>query len=300
MTEALPISVVIPCHNGEPFLERTLDSVLAQTLPAREIIVVDDGSTDGTAAIGRTYAERYPGLVHYVFQKNAGVSESRNAGMRRATCEWVAFLDADDWFMPEKLARQAALIAADPELDLVYTRLTMCPEDAAPFVSDTLPPERLWPSMRTGNSIAPSSVLMRRKLALEAGGFDRRLQGSADWEFFGRLIVQRHIRIAMVDEPVTYYRVSTSSMSRHVDGMLQDDLRSVPTLVSDLSGLSAWCWRHRILAAVYYRAAMNAREAKDPRELHFMGKSALTWPSPFFLLKRFPALFVSLRRAIAS
>ena len=137
MTEVLPISVVIPCHNGEPFLAQALDSVLAQTMPATEVILVDDGSTDGTATIGRAYAERYPGIVHYVWQKNSGVSESRNVGMRKAKCEWVAFLDADDWFLPEKLARQAALIAAQPHLDFVYTALTNCSGDAPPTVFNT-------------------------------------------------------------------------------------------------------------------------------------------------------------------
>src|ERR1043165_8653356 len=96
------ISVVIPTYNSAPFLPETLDSVFAQTYPAHEVIVVDDGSTDNTEEVLRAYA----GRITYVKQANAGVSSARNAAIERATGNWFALLDSDDIWKPQKLERQ--------------------------------------------------------------------------------------------------------------------------------------------------------------------------------------------------
>jgi glycosyltransferase involved in cell wall biosynthesis len=101
------ISVVIPCYNATKFLRSTLDSVLAQTLPALEVIVVDDGSTDDSAAI----AESYGPPIRVIRQPNQGESVARNRGIAEAKGDWLAFLDADDWWLPEKLAEQAKLMS---------------------------------------------------------------------------------------------------------------------------------------------------------------------------------------------
>lgn len=108
-------SVIIPAYNAAGTLSRSLDSVLAQTWPAHEIIVVDDGSTDGTGEIVNSYAER----VRYVRQDNAGPSAARNLGVAMASSEWITFLDADDWYYPERLAQHAQMIASDPALDFL-------------------------------------------------------------------------------------------------------------------------------------------------------------------------------------
>ncbi len=103
------VSTVIPCYNAAPFLRETLDSVLAQTVLPLEVIVVDDGSTDDSAAI----AESYGPPVRVIRQKNQGESVARNRGIDEAKGEWVAFLDADDLWRPTKLEKQIALIAED-------------------------------------------------------------------------------------------------------------------------------------------------------------------------------------------
>lgn len=109
------ISVIIPAYNSAATLPRALDSVLAQTWPAHEIIVVDDGSTDATNEVMKGYAER----VRYVRQDNAGPSAARNQGVVLASGEWIAFLDADDWYYPERLAKHAQMIASDPTLNFL-------------------------------------------------------------------------------------------------------------------------------------------------------------------------------------
>lgn len=108
-------SVIIPVYNGAATLARAVDSVLAQHWPVHEVIIVDDGSTDATAAVARGYGDR----VRYVRQDNAGVSAARNQGARLATGDWLAFLDADDWYYPDRLKCHAEWIAVDPTLDFL-------------------------------------------------------------------------------------------------------------------------------------------------------------------------------------
>ncbi len=112
-------SVIIPVFNGEAFVARAIESALAQTLPAHEIIVIDDGSTDDTAAVVARFAAAKAPLVRYLHQPNAGVSAARNAGASAASGDWLAFLDADDWYYPHRLAAHAELIAAQPGLDFL-------------------------------------------------------------------------------------------------------------------------------------------------------------------------------------
>src|SRR5689334_18705546 len=110
------ITTVIPVYNGAGEIRRSLDSVLAQTRPVDEVIVVDDGSTDGT----REIALGYGGVVRLVRQQNAGAAAARNHGVREAASEWVAFLDHDDEWMPEKIERQVAVLEQHPGVKLCY------------------------------------------------------------------------------------------------------------------------------------------------------------------------------------
>ena len=106
------VSVVIPAYNAAKHIARTIESVLAQTRPADEIIVVDDGSSDGTAEIVKAFRDK----VRYLHQKNAGASVARNTGIEAATHEWIAFLDGDDEWLPEKLELQMSLLQRNSDL----------------------------------------------------------------------------------------------------------------------------------------------------------------------------------------
>jgi glycosyltransferase involved in cell wall biosynthesis len=111
------VSCIIPAYNSERYLAEALDSVLAQTHRPLQVIVVDDGSTDGTAALAARYGE----AITLLRQPNRGVASARNCGLRRATGEFVAYLDADDLWHPEKLTRQLARFQERPEIDLSVT-----------------------------------------------------------------------------------------------------------------------------------------------------------------------------------
>ena len=109
------ISVIIAVYNGGPTIRRAIESVLSQTYPTYELIVVDDGSTDDTAAVVAEFGDR----VRYLRQPNAGVSVARNAGAAAAHGDWLAFLDADDWYYPDRLRWHAQWIGRDPALDFL-------------------------------------------------------------------------------------------------------------------------------------------------------------------------------------
>ena len=110
------VSVIIPVYNGECYLAEAIESILAQTLPPDEIIIVDDGSTDETPRIARCFV--YP--VRYHAQSHSGAGAARNRGVSLAQGDWLAFLDADDLWLPDKLARQMALCKSEPGLEMVF------------------------------------------------------------------------------------------------------------------------------------------------------------------------------------
>src|SRR5689334_22859965 len=112
---AMRVSAIIPCYNYGKYLARAIDSILAQTYAVSEIIVVDDGSSDNT----REVATSYGGCVRYIYQQNAGRAAARNHGIREATGDWIALLDADDWWLPQKIELQVTA-ASKPDTAVVY------------------------------------------------------------------------------------------------------------------------------------------------------------------------------------
>src|SRR5437870_4182440 len=112
----LTIDVIIPVYQGEPFLGQAVESVLAQSYPATRLIVIDDGSTDGTAQV----ATRFGARVHYVYQDHQGIAPARNRGVELAQGDYLAFLDADDLWSAEKLERQVAAVSVSPAPDMVF------------------------------------------------------------------------------------------------------------------------------------------------------------------------------------
>lgn len=123
------VSVVIPAFNALRYLPRTVDSALAQSFGDFEVLIVDDESTDGTADWVRTIADR---RVRLLEQKNQGAAAARNAGIRQARGEYIAFLDADDLWEPAKLERQVACLDARPEVGVVYTWVRVIDQDGEP------------------------------------------------------------------------------------------------------------------------------------------------------------------------
>ena len=256
------VTVVIPAYNAERFLERSVRSALDQTRPAHEIIVVDDGSTDRTGSI----AEQLPGIV-VIHQRNAGVSAARNAGLDAATGHLVAFLDADDEWLPQKLARQVAEFVAAPSLGLVHcgvhdidetgTVLREHLDGLSGWVREDL--LRLQRPVVLGGG---SGLVVPRAVLRSIGGFDPALSTSADWDLFVRIATDHPI--GFVPEPLVRYRSHDGQMHLDVDTMRGDMLRALAKAFDAAPApqrrlrRAAYARLHLILAGSYL-------EASDPR-----------------------------------
>jgi glycosyltransferase involved in cell wall biosynthesis len=191
------VSCIVPVFNGERFLSDAVDSILAQVHRPIEIIVVDDGSTDGTPGVIAGYGDRVRGLR----QANTGPAAARNAGVGSARGEFVAFLDADDRWHPEKLARQVARFAARPQLDVSVTHLQNF------WIADLREEEARLRAHRIARPMAAylaSTILARRRVFAFVGEFDPELRFGHSCEWF----LRAEARGAVVEEipEVLYYR----------------------------------------------------------------------------------------------
>jgi glycosyltransferase involved in cell wall biosynthesis len=274
----MKISAIIPTYNYARYVRRAVDSALNQTYPVAEVIVVDDGSTDNTREVLAEYGNR----IRYVYQANRGLSGARNTGIREATSPWVAFLDSDDCWMPEKIERQVKLVEADPTVDLVYTASMLHFTDGRVTPTGVVEPSQLWPRFRYINSVTPSTVLIRRDLIMKAGGFDETLRYCEDWEMWVRLGPK--VKYAAVAEPSIAYQITPGSLSANVAQELATAERIIDkTLVKDLRGLQRLYWRRLILSAVLFRASVTCRTTDPAASRRYLLRSLLNWPSPFFL-----------------
>lgn len=213
------VSVIVPAFNAARTIDATLATALGQSHRNLEVIVVDDGSQDATAAIVARRATEDPRL-RYVFQSNRGVAAARNRGIDLARGAYIATLDADDLWDEAKIARQVErFLTAGPETALVYTWCYwLAPEGGTlGYAPPLLHEGRVFPQMCLGNLvISASNALIRREAVLAAGGFDESLrlaggQGCEDWKLY--LQVAEQHEIAAVPEYLVGYRIHPGAMS---------------------------------------------------------------------------------------
>jgi len=286
------ISVVIPTYNYAHYLAYALDSVLTQTRPPDEIIVVDDGSTDNT----RDVLARYEHRIRYVYQPNAGLSAARNTGTKLATGDWVAYLDSDDAWKPDKLLKQEEAVSRNPEAILVYTGFWyLNPDGSFSEGATTLAPDRLWPSLRARNPIIASTSMAQRAAVLDAGGFNETLTSCEDWDLWVRLKVRG--QFAVVPERVTIYRLTPQSMSTNVRRMI-DNMEAIreTSLLHGLRGLSRIVWTRRIRSVAHMHAAITAGGYSRTLEREHIIRSFVFWPSPWYEPRRCLVLLRNLMR----
>ena len=217
MTGAAPrVSVVMPIYNGAEFLALSIDSVLAQTLPDFELILVDDGSTDGTAEIIRRYVARDPRIVP-IAKANSGIADTLNQGLAVARADWIARLDSDDLMLPERLARQLAFVAANPDLIAAGSYYEII-DPAGRSHGTRLPLPRTREELeqiltrREPLSFLHPSMLYRRRAALDLGGYDKRTEPAEDVELFARMLATG-APILIQPEVLLRYRVHANTIS---------------------------------------------------------------------------------------
>lgn len=193
----IKISVVIPSYNRKELLKRALLSVYAQSLQSAEVAVIDDGSTDGTDLMLR---REFP-QVNHTYQQNLGVSAARNLGIQQTTGDWLAFLDSDDEWLPEKLAMQKTALSINPEHRVCHTEEN--------WIRNGLPVDVPKKYAKTGGwifsrclphcAMSPSTVLIHRSVFTDVGLFDTRLPACEDYDLWLRITA--NYPVLLVDQP---------------------------------------------------------------------------------------------------
>jgi glycosyltransferase involved in cell wall biosynthesis len=275
---SMSISVVIPAYNAAQFIRETLDSVLNQTLPADEVLVIDDGSTDETASI----AESYGSAVRVFRRPNSKQSVSRNFGVQEAKSEWIAFNDADDIWESNKLERQMAELSRHPEADLCYTgRILLVQNGRTAKLGPVIhvpPAEGIRKSLFRKTTFLPSSVIIRKSAFLAVGGFDPHFELGQDWELWLRLL-RAGTKFAACTEPLVQYRIHPSSVSRNAMRSLQAGKEIYRRhVLPQLPRHTKWILHQRSQSEQEAIASFTMREMGDPRHLSMMALSIVRYP----------------------
>lgn len=252
------ISVIIPSYNHTQFVSKAVESVLSQTLSAHEIIVVDDGSKDNTEEVLAAYKDR----IIYIKQENQGVSATRNNGVSISTGDFIAFLDADDEWFPEKLEKQLKLFGEDKEIGLVHCGYVDVDEkgnflqEHLEGMSGKVAEEMLFfkrPVILGGGS----GSLIPKNVFKEIGGFDIRLSTSADWDLYFR--IAQKWKVGFVPETLLKYRLHSSNMHGNIKLMRKDMLLAYEKAFAEKENVPlqsvrryAYSRLHKVLAGSFY------------------------------------------------
>jgi glycosyltransferase involved in cell wall biosynthesis len=210
------VSVIIPAYNQGQFVRSSVECALAQTYHPAEVIVINDGSTDDTERRLEPFLTR----ITYISQSNAGLSAARNAGIRQANGEWIALLDADDLWHPQKLEMQLKAVQNRWDVALVGS-------PSARAMPDVLPtnPNAKYLTVRdflVSARMGPSSALIRRRCLESVGLFDESLQSVEDRDMWLRIAAQ--FPCVLVESPCWWYRTHTGQMSRKAQRMFRNYL----------------------------------------------------------------------------
>jgi glycosyltransferase involved in cell wall biosynthesis len=231
MSDQSLVSIIVPVWNAEEYIKESVDSALAQTHPNFEVIVVDDGSTDGTRNILESYAK--DSRFKYVYQTNKGLAGARNTGIRESKGEYVAFLDSDDIFMPDKIKEQVDAFETHPDFGVCYSDLTHFSDSPATLsvamrAGPPAPTRGAWrasskprefyhhrytypsgdilePLLRR-QFINPLTVMVRREVIDKYGMFNESFRRSEDWELWLRW-AHAGVKFYYLNKPLAYYRM---------------------------------------------------------------------------------------------
>lgn len=238
----MSVSVVIPCYNRASILGRAIRSALAQTIVPDEIVVVDDGSRDDSVAVARSFGER----VRVIEQPNAGAAAARNRGIAAARGDWVAFLDSDDEWRPEKLQRQFAAVQQFPEAKLVFCDTIVRTESRVILASRfaegglygaevrrddqlALYDRSLFERMLTQSRVITSAVLARRDLPELR--FPEHIWGAEDWALW--LTLALRYRFASVDALLVTMHQQGDNLTAQRGRLLRNDVKVLEELLAD-------------------------------------------------------------------
>jgi len=224
MTRGL-VSVIVPVYNREKFVHDALESILAQTYRDIEIVAVNDGSTDGSLEVLQSFQERFPAKVRVLDQSNQGQVVARNAAIAESRGEYIAFLDSDDLWLPDKLTKQMPLFVDN--VGLVYCAIYNM--DEAGQTLDITPCEselrgHAYHRLLTSNGMTGGSVVLSRAALQAVGVFDVDLSAAENWDLWIR--VSKQFSIDYIDEPLVKYRKHVGNMSKN-HGLMMNAIEQI-------------------------------------------------------------------------
>ncbi len=207
------VSIIIPTYNRRQLIARSIESVLNQTYRDFELIVVDDGSTDGTSEVVAGFNDQ---RIRYIrHEKNRGEAAARNTGIKAARCDYIAYQDSDDEWLPEKLARQMELLEeASPQVGVVYTGFWKAENQRRTYIPFSWVNQKngnIHKELLKGNFIGSPVALIKKECFDKVGLFDERLRNLVDWEMWLRISKQYHFRC--VDEPLAIAHYDSDNVS---------------------------------------------------------------------------------------
>ena len=275
------VSAVIPVFNGMKTLATAVESVIQQTYAVQEVIIIDDGSSDDTPSLARSLEQKHS-CVTYIRKQNGGVSSARNLGIKHATGEWIAFLDADDYWDPRKLETQMRALANAPQYCASYTGMWTHNQETGEVTAypakiyDDIPERLRLNNLRIG----ASTILVRKSTLLEIGMFDSSFDGSEDWELMLRIAAKGDV-ILPIAEPLLHYSEAFGSLSTSPK-VLERDLKLLNSgrLLVGLTGWKRFYMRRKILAGMYLRAGITSRRSGNSKDALRKGfQSVLSFPT---------------------
>lgn len=244
------ISVIVPTYNRAHQLPRTLDSILCQSCSPKEIIVVDDGSTDETLAL---MTSEYPEIV-FIQQQNTGVSSARNVGIKRASGDWIAFLDSDDEWLPEKLEIQMKALYENPEIKICHTNEIWIRNGKR--VNPKKKHEKfggwIFQKCLPLCCISPSSVIIHKSIFKEIGLFDYSLPVCEDYDLWLRITARNPV--LYIEEPfLIKYGGHEDQLSKKYWGMDRFRIKSLEKIISSrvLSELDENAAKKMLMEKIY-------------------------------------------------
>jgi glycosyltransferase involved in cell wall biosynthesis len=301
MSHGASISAVIPAFNSAKYIEEALSSVFAQTRVPEQIIIVDDGSTDNTQKI----LEPYLGRIQYLYQENHGEAAARNTGIRHASGNFIAFLDADDIWLPEKLELQMDYFGRNPQCGLVYTDMAIFDhsgvvhESVKEWLGMSLPVGRVFPQLFWETLFGSGTVVCRRECFERIGFFDESFPLGCDYEMWLRLA--RRFEFGCVDQPLLRYRQHSAQATRMCASPIANgvpwEARAVrrildlyPEIVMELGRTRV---RHRLAKPYFYLACGALQSGEHKRARALLKHAILGWPSNLRYLTLYLASFLT-------